>query len=118
MDDLKDKTLEELQVIAFSDVTNFASFGPSGVRLKPVTEVDPVELAAIREITISKGVVSIKLHDKVRALERLGEYLGLFSELNSAIACLRKYGIHLVCDGARWFVEEEETANPDQSDSV
>ncbi|MBW4606903.1 MAG: terminase small subunit [Hassallia sp. WJT32-NPBG1] len=108
MDNLADMTIEELKIISFSDITKFATFGAAGIRLKPVAEIDPVELAAVREITSNKGVVSIKLHDKLRALELLGDHIGLFGDFNQAIATLRKYGIFLTQDSqGKWLIEDE-----------
>jgi hypothetical protein len=119
MDDLSGKTIQELEAIAFADITDFVSFGGSTIRVKPISEVDPAKRPALREISQGQGKISVKLHDKVQAIKLLGEYLGLFSEINLAITCLRKYGIRLVCDNGRWVVEEEpEVTVPDQSQII
>lgn len=119
--DLFDMTIEELKVVAFSNITDFVTFGGATVRLKPFAEIDPKKLIAIREISQGKGKIGIKLHDKVAALKLLGEHLGLFNEFNLAIACLRKYGVFLKRDSdGKWYVEEEVTDATllNQSDSI
>jgi len=117
--DLSKLTIEQLEAIAFSNITDFASFNGCTVRLKPLNEIDPKKLIAIREMSQSGGKTTLKLHDKVTALQRLGEYLGIFSEFNLAIAALKKYGIHLVqnSDGS-WQVEDVQRINPSQVELV
>jgi len=119
MDDLTDKTISELQAIAFSDITDFCSFGASGVRLKSLSEVDPQKIVAVREVVNGKRETGVKMHDKMKALELLMKYLGMTSDFNLAIACLRKFGINLAQDAAgKWYVDDQETTDPDQSQII
>jgi len=118
--DLTELTVEQLTTIAFANITDYCSFNSVTIRLKPLNEIDPKKLIAIREMSQSGGKTTLKLHDKVTALQWLGEYLGIFSEFNLAIAALKKYGINLVqnSDGS-WEVEEElPVINPPQAELV
>ncbi len=117
--DLSKLTVEQLSAIAFSNITDFASFNGCTVRLKPLNEIDPKKLIAIREISQVQGKTTLKLHDSVTAVRLLGEYLGLFSEFNMAIAALRKYGIYLIqnSDGS-WQVEDVQRISPSQVELI
>ena len=106
--DLSKLTIEQLEAIAFSNITDFTSFNGCIVRLKPLNEIDPKKLIAIREISQIQGKTTLKLHDSVTAVRLLGEYLGLFSDFNMAIAALKKYGIELVQNPDNsWEVKED-----------
>lgn len=50
---------------------------------------------------------SAKFESKLSAMRALGEYLGIFTDMNKAIASLKLYGINLKQDANnRWTVEE------------
>ncbi len=94
--DLTTLTIEQLEVIAFANITDYCDFNGCTVRLKSFDQIDRKKLIAVREFSQSEGEAKVKLQDKVLALKLLGEHLGIFSEFNMAIAALRKYGIELV----------------------
>ena len=71
--DLSAMTIEQLKAIASSDITDFVTLGSTS-RLKPLAEIDPKKLLAIREISQSRGKTTIKLHDKIAALKLLNQY--------------------------------------------
>ncbi|PMB27801.1 terminase small subunit [Fischerella thermalis] len=117
MKKLEEMTINELEVVAFSNITDFVTLGHT-VRLKPIKEIPPEKLIAIASITQKRGETTIKLHDKVKALSLIGDYLGLFSEFNAAIAALRKYGLYVYQDdGGRWQISEDPIHQP-QSEQV
>jgi phage terminase small subunit len=74
--------LAELKRIAFSDLRQFADWGPDGVALKPSGELADDAARCVAEVSESKsesgGALRFKLHDKVQALTLLGRRLGLF----------------------------------------
>jgi len=118
--DLTTLTIEQLEVVAFSNITDYCSFNGCTIRLKPLHEIDPEKLIAIREISQSGGKTTLKLHDKTTALQLLAKSLGLLSDFNCAIATLKKYGLKLShnSDGS-WEVEEElPVINPPQAELV
>jgi phage terminase small subunit len=76
-----DRILEELSVIAFAHMGQFAEWGPSGVRFKPSADVDGRAVAEVKETTTQHGgSQGIKLHDKVASLKLLGQHIGMFVE--------------------------------------
>lgn len=79
-----DLVLHELAAIAFSDISEFVSWGPRGVLIRKSLAMPDQARRAIREIKEQVGEhgssVTIKLHDKVRALELLGKHIALFPE--------------------------------------
>lgn len=79
-----DRVLRELGKIAFSDMRNYAKWGPEGVRLEPSEHIEPDAAAAVAEVseTITQhgGSIRFKLHDKVSALREIGRQLGMFAD--------------------------------------
>lgn len=69
--------IREYQKIAFADITDFVSFGPSGMQFKHSQQVDGSIISEVKE---GKAGNSIKLHDKMRALKELSKYLDVFPE--------------------------------------
>ena len=75
--------IEELKRIAFSDMRDFAKWGPNGVKLKDSKILKEAVARAVAEVSESTGAqgggsLRFKLHDKLTALRALGEYLRLF----------------------------------------
>ncbi len=78
---LEQRILEELCRIAFSDPRDLMRWGPDGVELRPSDELDAAQAAAVDEVSKGRGgVIRLKKHDKVKALELLGRHLGLFAD--------------------------------------
>lgn len=79
-----DRIVAEYARLAFSKITDFISFGPSGIQLKASEHMSPDAIAAILEVRESKGEsgtsVSFKLHSKGDALNALGRHLGMFND--------------------------------------
>ena len=80
----KQMIIDELKLVAFSNMGNYAKWGKSGITLKDSEELDLQKKAAVSEITeniTKKGVTTkIKLHDKVKSLITLGQHLGMFGD--------------------------------------
>ncbi|MFC8686332.1 terminase small subunit [Brevibacillus porteri] len=98
------RVIAEYMKIAFTDVTDILEFGQKEVQVmtmfgpmyegegenkKPVTKVvnyvdlkdsDDIDGTIISEVKQGKDGVSIKLHDKMRALEKLEKYVGFMTE--------------------------------------
>lgn len=87
LDDLSQKTIDELKKIAFSDIKDFMKFDKDGVEFKDSEEVDGTILSevssqttesATKDSSTTRTNLKIKLHDKMKALEMLGKYKSLF----------------------------------------
>ena len=78
----QERVLQELAAIAFANGADYAKVVNSGllptVEMIPTNELPPEKLPAIAGIKANQYGVEVKLHDKVKALELLGKYLGTF----------------------------------------
>lgn len=78
----QERVLQELAAIAFASGADYAKVVNSGllptVEMIPTKELPPEKLPAIAGIKANQYGVEVKLHDKVKALELLGKYLGTF----------------------------------------
>ena len=78
---LEQRVLEELCRIAFADPRALFRWGPDGVELRPIETLSPEEAAAVCEVSEGRGgVIRLKKHDKVKALELLGKHFGMFAD--------------------------------------
>jgi phage terminase small subunit len=79
-----DRVLLEYARLAFSEMRQFASWGPTGVTWKDSEELDEAAAACVAEVseTISEGgrTRRFKLHSKTSALSDLAKHLGLFGK--------------------------------------
>ena len=80
----QEAVLRELAAIGFANGTDFVSIEHGCVVIKDTRSVDPAKLPAVAAIKEGANGTEIKLHDKVRALELLGKYLGLFDGSGAA----------------------------------
>lgn len=76
-----ERVLKELERIGFSDPRKVMTWGTTGVKLKSSDELTDDEaaiIAGIKESTGNTNTLELKLHDKVGALTKLGDHLGLW----------------------------------------
>lgn len=82
-----DRILQELAKIAFSNVGDL--FDPKTNAMKNIGDVDSATLSAVSGISIEENgygkrkegtTKKVRMYDKIRALEKLGHYVGLFKE--------------------------------------
>ena len=82
--DRKDQIIEELALVAFSDLCDFVTWGPDGLMIKRLEELPPAQRRTLARLSISKtahgGTVRVALHDKLSALDKLCKLFGLFSQ--------------------------------------
>lgn len=76
-----DMVVEQLRRIAFLDVKDVLTFGPTGVAVKDSKEVDGTVLSEVSETTTKDGgTIRVKPSDRMQALELLGRHLGMFND--------------------------------------
>ena len=75
-----DEVVRRLAIVAFANVSDFITWTDGEVRLRPSEDIDKAKLVAVHSITRGPHGVSIRLHDKLRALELLAKHLGMFRE--------------------------------------
>jgi phage terminase small subunit len=101
-----DRVLKELAKIGFANITDYLKVKTServverktvtdeegnetlvpvfdmvqSVELFDTDDIDRIKMDAVAEITETKYGISLKLHDKVSALEKIGRHLGMFKD--------------------------------------
>lgn len=73
----KERVLVELARIAFGDIRDLLEYNNHTVVLKDSREIDGGAAAMIKSINMTKDGVKITLHDKMNALDKLADHLGL-----------------------------------------
>ncbi len=72
----KDRIIEELKKMAFSDIRTVVDFGPGFCDIRESEEVDTSIISEIRHRDTKFGSnQAVKLYDKLKALELLGRYV-------------------------------------------
>ena len=85
--------IDELMAIGFSKITDVLSVESGKVSIRDSSSWSEKAARAVESIRVGKdGSISVKLHSKPSALKVLGDYLGLFGDLNTALGTLLKYG--------------------------
>ena len=78
----QDRIAEELAKIAFSDIKDFVEFGPKHLKIKQDKDVDGACIQEVSSHTGTRGAsTKLKLHDKMKALELLGRYKGMYKDV-------------------------------------
>jgi phage terminase small subunit len=81
---LEDEVLQELAKIAFVDITDVVDFSGSSLNVRDLYEIPEHARAAIKKVTQTSGKygdnITVELHDKNAALEKLGKYLDMWTE--------------------------------------
>ncbi len=113
-----DRILKEYAAIAFSDITDAIEFNGNESSLKDSESLPKEVSCAIASVSTSvntskKGEsrkVSIKMHDKLKALDMLARHTGISSDFNQCVAGLRRYGFNVGVDenGKPFLLEERE----------
>ncbi len=76
----KERVINELIKIAFSDISDFVIWDKGKVILNFSEKISKDKTAAISEVKKTQSGVSIKLHSKIDALDKLCKHLGLYKD--------------------------------------
>ncbi|MBE6891157.1 MAG: hypothetical protein E7481_03910 [Ruminococcaceae bacterium] len=76
----EERIIQELAKIAFNDIGNYISYGKNenGEVVISVTNSDETDTRAVAEVTNSKSGFKFKMYNKMTALLKLGDYLGMW----------------------------------------
>lgn len=72
--------IDELRKIAFSDITQVMSFSASKAKIKSSRKLSEDAKKIVASVSQTQAGLTVKLHDKVKALELLGRYLNIFTD--------------------------------------
>lgn len=72
--------IDELRKIAFSDITQVMSFSASKAKIKSSRKLSEDAKKIVASVSQTRAGLTVKLHDKVKALELLGRYLNIFTD--------------------------------------
>jgi len=79
--------IDELKNIAFSDITQLLSFNNSKAKVKSSRRLSEDARKVIASVSQTQNGLTIKMHDKVKALELLGRYLNIFTDRVEVDGC-------------------------------
>ena len=72
------KVVEELAAIGFARATNFLRVSEGELIVCDTDTLSKADRAAIASIARSSNGIKLKFYDKMKALELLGKYMGMF----------------------------------------
>ena len=72
------KVVEELAAIGFARATNFLRVSDGELTICETDSLSKADKAAIASIERSSTGIKLKFYDKMKALELLGKYMGMF----------------------------------------
>ena len=72
------KVLEELAAIAFSNAADHLQVVDGQLEIQQTDRLKKKQQAAVASVEKTSSGIRVKLYDKLKALELLGKYLGLF----------------------------------------
>ena len=72
------KVVEELAAIGFARATDFLSVQDGKLLVRSTDDLRKSDRSAIASIETTSSGIRLKFYDKMKALELLGKYLGLF----------------------------------------
>ena len=70
--------VDELAAIGFASATNFLRVSEGELTIRDTEPLSKADRAAIASIERSSTGIKLKLYDKMKALELLGKYMGMF----------------------------------------
>ena len=72
------RVVEELAAIGFARATNFLCISDGELTIRGTEELSKADQAAIASVERSSTGIKLKFYDKMKALELLGKYMGMF----------------------------------------
>ena len=113
--------IEELALVAFSNLGDFVEWGPDGIKIKDTAgDLNDEQKRCVAEVSETRSehsaTIRFKLHDKIAALDKLARHLGLY--MNSKDAERPKDYVPLEERLLQYAREEEEQRAIDEAANV
>jgi phage terminase small subunit len=107
-----DRVVEKLWKIANFDIRSVCENKDGRLVFKPVSEWDETALSTMLISGKDKeGNPIVKMESRQSALDSLAKHLGMYDNFNTAVACLRTYGLLLQrADNGDWSVNDINVA--------
>ena len=106
----RERVIHELVLVGFSslfDIINIESLNKKEIIInKNITDE---QLKALSEVKVGKSGISIKMYDKMKALDLLAKYLGLYNESADVNIHNNLFEALKGCIDENVFIEELET---------
>jgi phage terminase small subunit len=106
--------IDELRKIAFSDITQVMSFSASKAKVKSSRKLSEDARKIVASVSQTQSGLTIKMHDKVKALELLGRYLNIFTDRVEVDGC----GLGLILNMNAPAAEKREDSECVEVDKV
>ena len=74
------QVVDELAAIGFARATNFLSVSEGELTIRATDSLTKADQSAIASIERTSNGIKLKFYDKMKALELLGKYMGMFEE--------------------------------------
>lgn len=105
----QERIAQELAKIAFYDVNDYVEVsGSDGLQIVKIkTEIAAERRGPIVGIKATQAGIEVKLADKLKALELLGRYRGMFVERQEVTSTVTEHAVHL------YLPDNGRGANPD-----
>lgn len=79
----KDRVIQELANIAFSDLSDLIDWGPHGVTVRYFADLTPAQRRLVSKVSVTRTAqgetLRIEMHDKMSAFDKLCKLLGLYA---------------------------------------
>ena len=79
----QDRVIEELALVAFSNLGDFVEWGPDGIKIKDTAgDLNDEQKRCVAEVSETRSehsaTIRFRLHDKIAALDKLARHLGMY----------------------------------------
>ncbi len=75
-----ERVIKELAAIGFAQATDFLFIENNELVIRPTKELSRDDRAAIASVERTSNGIRVKFYDKMKALELLGKYMGMFDD--------------------------------------
>lgn len=106
-----DDLIDNLWDIVDFDVSDVATYNGSNFAYKPFAEwptgaTKAVLGATVKEFKDGSVITEFRFENKIKAIDKIGQYEGIWAGFDQLVAGLKNYGIELERDGDRFLIKQ------------